>query len=382
MKRSRLAPRNIKGNHRKLSETVLHLRALLMSGNGGLSVDGLDALVRGLAMTTVALLSLMGYEHPATGPGGGRLLEPMVVAVSLVAYNVLVIALEGAPRAIIEGFGQVGIRLLPLAFIAATLVLFLSTLDLGEQAIQHRKQQSVALAMYLSLFGTLTVAASFFPAASWLETTYSIMSLVALVWVGRHALGSQTLDKASKWAVASVVLAYAGWFYYIIMQVLGARWGWGWGGAGVVALNIGEIVALAAPFLFFAAVALPNREWVHPKRWILPAIVTLMFAAGNVADMVFDQGFTGVFTLWSVGFTHFLPWPLYALALAAYIYAVLTCFSRDTKKAAFANPNTGLGLLLLLFAGYNLQLTYQHLLALLAMMLFAGIARPFADDLY
>jgi hypothetical protein len=34
-------------------------------------------------------------------------------------------------------------------------------------------------------------------------------------------------------------------------------------------------------------------------------------------------------------------------------------------------------MLLLLFAGYYLQLTYQHLLAMLSLMLFTGLARPF-----
>jgi signal transduction histidine kinase len=70
-----------------------------MSGNGVLSVDGLDALVRTLAVATVVLLSLLGYEHPTSpsGPGVGRVLEPLVVAGALVVYNVLVIALLGVP---------------------------------------------------------------------------------------------------------------------------------------------------------------------------------------------------------------------------------------------------------------------------------------------
>ena len=70
-----------------------------MSGKGVLSVDGLDALVRGLAVTTVIVLSLLGYERPESpaGAGYGKVLEPLVVAVALVLYNVLVIALLGVP---------------------------------------------------------------------------------------------------------------------------------------------------------------------------------------------------------------------------------------------------------------------------------------------
>jgi hypothetical protein len=287
-------------------------------------------------------------------------------------------ALEGTPRDIIEGIGQVGIKAFPLAFIAAVILFLLATLDLGERAIRIQAQREVSLAMYLSLFGTLTIAAPFFPTTNWLSTTYNIVSFMALAWVGLYSLTRRRLDRPAKLSILIVLLAYIGWFYYILQQALAARWGWE--GVPVLVLNLGEILALATPFAFFAAVALPGGQWKNVRRWVLPVVAALLFAAGNIADMVVDQGFTGVFTLWSVGFTHFLPWPIYALAFAAFIYSILTCFSQDREKAEFANPNTGLGLLLLLFAGYNLQLTYQHLLALIAMLLFAGIARPFPTD--
>jgi hypothetical protein len=284
-------------------------------------------------------------------------------------------ALVGTPRDIIEGVGQVGIKLLPLAFIAATIVFFLAALDLGERAMHTRSQQGVALAMFLSLFGTLTVAAPFFPTAAWLSTSYNFLSLISLGWIGFYAVVNRVIVERAKLAIIIALLAYLGWFYYIIQQELSARWGFG--GAPIFVLNIGEILALATPFAFFVAVALPGVEWRHPRRWILPIIAATLFTAANIVDMAVDQGFAGVFTLWSVGFTHFLPWPIYALALAAFLFSVFTCFARNEGKSMFANPNTGLGLLLLLFAGYNLQLTYQHLLAVVAFMLFAGIARPF-----
>jgi hypothetical protein len=284
-------------------------------------------------------------------------------------------ALEGTPRDIIEGVGQVGIKLLPLAFIAASMLFFLAALDLGGQGMSTRSQQGVALAMFLSLFGTLTVAAPFVPTAVWLSASYNFLSLICLGWIVFFAFANTEIGKPAKFAIIIALSAYLGWFYYIIQQELSARWGFG--GAPIFVLNIGEILALATPFAFFVAVALPGGEWRHPRRWTLPILAAILFTAANIADMAVDQGFAGVFTLWSVGFTHFLPWPIYALALAAFLYSILTCFAKYKEKARFANPNTGLGLLLLLFAGYNLQLTYQHLLAAVAFMLFAGIAQPF-----
>jgi hypothetical protein len=96
-----------------------------------------------------------------------------------------------------------------------------------------------------------------------------------------------------------------------------------------------------------------------------------------------DQGFTGVFTIWSVGFTLHLPWPIYAVSLALFAHALGTCFARPPLDgiSAYANPDTGMGLLLLLYAGLYLQLTYQHLLAVLAVMLLGRLARPFRPEL-
>ena len=70
-------------------------------------------------------------------------------------------------------------------------------------------------------------------------------------------------------------------------------------------------------------------------------------------------------------------WPIYSVSLALFAYSILTSFSSDTAKPAYANPNTGVGLLLLLFAGYSLQIPYQHLLAVLSLSLLAGLFKPF-----
>jgi hypothetical protein len=112
---------------------------------------------------------------------------------------------------------------------------------------------------------------------------------------------------------------------------------------------------------------------------VLPVLLAATFAAANLVDMAVDQGFTGVFTTWSVGLYLFLPWPVYAAALAIFSYAVLTCFSRAAVKSPYADSNTGLGLLLLLYAGYQLQLPFQHLLALLSLLLLTRLSVPFAE---
>jgi hypothetical protein len=147
----------------------------------------------------------------------------------------------------------------------------------------------------------------------------------------------------------------------------------------VLVRDFGELAAVLAPFAFFAALVLPHGQWRDTKRWIVPCLLGVGFTAANIADIVFNQGFTGVFAFWSVGLRLWLPWPLYALSLALYAYCVLTCFAKG-EKAELANLNTGLGLLLLLFAGHELQLSYQHLLAALSLLLLTGIARPYTIE--
>jgi hypothetical protein len=170
-------------------------------------------------------------------------------------------------------------------------------------------------------------------------------------------------------AVIASVLGYFCWYAYVLSG--------GASGGGLYLLNAGEVLLLLVPFLLYAAISVPHGQWKRPVRWIMPVILMLLFAAANVADILVDQGFTGVFTLWSVGYTLFLPWPIYVVALGLFTHAVLTAFARNLPRAVEANRGVGVAMLLFLYAGFNLQLTYQHLLAVLALVLLTGFGSPF-----
>ncbi|MEO8286418.1 MAG: hypothetical protein ABI670_08270 [Chloroflexota bacterium] len=306
--------------------------------------------------------------------------------------------LEGVGRTIIETLGRTGLFLISTSFLLAAALYTLAALNLGEHANRRRQVADLALAIYLTLFGVFTAAhallsaLAIFADEAWLNVTFNILSAVALWWVAlrfllsRHPAAEtasiaskETIGLASKIGVFLVALAYSGWYYSILYSWLSEPGSAaGVGGAGD-ALRLGELAAALAPFPFFVAIAIPGGEWRRPRRWVLPIVALLLFSAGNIADMIADQGYTGVFAIWSVGFTLYLPWPLYAVSLALFLYALQTCFGRKggAEAAAFASPNTGMGLLLLFFAGFYLQLTLQHLLALLALLLLTGIARPF-----
>jgi hypothetical protein len=216
---------------------------------------------------------------------------------------------------------------------------------------------------------------------AWLDITFNVLSLVALFAAALRAILSPGVPVPARAGIAVLALAYGTWFYSVIGGDVAGAGGMAIPGTGG-GLLLGEAAALVAPALFFAATSVPSGRWRSLRSWIAPLVAALIFSAGNIADIAVDQGFTGVFTIWSVGFTLYLPWPIYAVSLALFIHALGTCFTRRLPYtiAAYANPDTGMGLLLLLYAGLYLQLTYQHLLAVLAVMLLGRLARPIRPE--
>jgi hypothetical protein len=287
--------------------------------------------------------------------------------------------LEGTAREIIETLGRAGIFLISPAFILAATLLFISVATFGSG--EPRRTGRVALAIFLAIFAGLAAAQSLLSALSllsaqpWLVITFNLLSGVAMWWVALSFAWSRQGEPAQRVAVLLIALSFSGWLYYVLQQEA-PNAGLGFAGAPVFVRDLGEMAAVAAAATLFWAIAVPHGQWRHWGRWIAPVVLALAFTAGNIADWVADQGFTAVFTTWSLGFYLFLPWPVYAVGIALFAYAVLTCFAKGDDKTPFANSNTGLGLLLLLYAGYQLQLPYQHLLALLSLMLLTGLARP------
>lgn len=283
--------------------------------------------------------------------------------------------LEGTPRAIIETLGRVGLLLVSPAVLLALLLFIGSSLVAGSRFIRARDRLGLLLAIYTGVFGLIAAAHTFFPTLGWLNIAFNLLALLGTWGTALYCLSRRERGLSMRIGVLLVALGYSGWFYFVLQELLDGV-GLPLFGAPLFFLNLGEIAAVAAPFAFFAAVAVPGGQWRHMRRWIIPVLAAALFSGGNIADAVFNQGFSGVFAIWSLGFNLFLPWPLYALALPAFLYSVLTCFFGRGVRSPEANPSVGLGLLLLLYAGYGLQVPYQFVLALLSLWLLAGLTAP------
>jgi hypothetical protein len=282
--------------------------------------------------------------------------------------------LEGTPRQIVEFVGRIGLYLISPTAVLALAVLLLLVARTGAAAVRTRDASRLAVSLFLAVLGLLALAHTFYSTLLWLNVTLNLLTLAALWWVALMCLIERRQSAAMRWGVALVALAYSGWLYYVLQQDLVGR-GVSLLGTSVLFLNLGEIAAVAAPIAFFAAVALPFGQWRHALRWVLPLLLAAIFSAGNVADALLNQGFMGVFTIWSVGLNLFLPWPVYAISGALYVYGVLTCFKARGRRSREANPGTGLALLLLTFAGYALQLPFQFTMSVLSIALLSGLVR-------
>jgi len=286
--------------------------------------------------------------------------------------------LEGTARTVIENLGSAGLFLLAPASLLAAILLFVSVSSAGADALRMGDRTRVALLIYINLFGAVSVSYAFMPRAPWLSIGYTLMALVALGWTALHytAIRGAGFTVLMRVAILLVAGAYSGYLGYLLLQELeGIRQSASL--APIVVRDLGEVCLVTVPFLLFAALSVPYKQWFRPARWILPILLALALSVANIADMIADQGFTGVFAIWGIGLSYFLPWPFYVISLALYVYSVLTCLSHDVPKSPFATKDRAIGLLLLTFASFELQFPYQYVLALLSMMLLSGLIEPF-----
>lgn len=280
--------------------------------------------------------------------------------------------LAGTPRDIIEVTGRIGLQLVSPALLLALALLVLAVASLARRAARTRSPEETALAFILAIDGAVVLMHTFAPTQTWLNLAFNLLMWLTVLWLALRYVFGPERSIALKAGVLLVALAYSGWYIYALLEIAASA-GPGSSDAGVAMLGLGELIVVFVPFAFFAAVA-RDGEWRHGRRWIAPIVLALVFAAGNLADTFTNMGFTGVFTTWSLGINLAWPWPLYAVALTLYVYTVMTLFSKEGGR------DTGAGLILLVLAGYNLQTPYQHVLAVLGLLLLTGVLRPFAAE--
>jgi len=140
--------------------------------------------------------------------------------------------------------------------------------------------------------------------------------------------------------------------------------------ASIASLEIAEALVLLNTFLMF---------WIWSGVRLRPAAVPtrLQLVTAGVLIVLFlgsyygrpDSSTAAILSLWSLGLTLYLPVPVYAIALGLYGAALSRCLAQAWHGDRPPWDAVALGLLPV--AGLTLDLTYQHLVALLALSLLA-----------
>ena len=126
---------------------------------------------------------------------------------------------------------------------------------------------------------------------------------------------------------------------------------------GFTAFNVGEALVVASGLAF--------GWWMRPQRderwiWAVAALPAIAFGGFYLGA----PSISGLLTIWSLGLTMFLPWPLYALSLWAVTAAMLTGLKRG-------HP-IGLAIPMLVAGGFASRLSTQLFLSLIALYLMVG----------
>lgn len=124
------------------------------------------------------------------------------------------------------------------------------------------------------------------------------------------------------------------------------------------------IFAMGELFVVAGAIALwcAYGRAASRGQWLLAALP----AAGFVVLRVTNPAMTGILSIWSIGLTLFLPWPLYAVGLWLAGVAAISALRRDHPA--------GWAILLLAAGGYAPQLSTHAFLGLIALWLLSGQA--------
>lgn len=265
------------------------------------------------------------------------------------------------------------VRLGSFAFDVSTVVVFLAVGLLAYALLRRPATPHLLLATVppLLFFATLSLILDLTEEGPSVKLAYGVLSAAIMILIALHAWQERQREPARSLAVGLVVLAYLAAQYQLLAYQGYRALDIGAQPPGTTrALELAELLVLANAFLLFWAWS-GVRAGLRWRPW-WPQVVV-----GGLLIVVFLGAYRGeesstaaILSLWTLGLTLYLPLPLYALALGLYGATVLACLGNARREPRRLWDAVALGLLPV--AGLTLELTYQHLVALVALLLLAG----------
>ncbi len=327
----------------------------------------------------------------------------------------------------VNGLGGVGLKLLEPVHIWTLVVLALAAawpwLSSPHPPVLKEgsaEQQTIALSRplgwpswltpFIVLLVLLSLALTVIPYSASLVIALNLVSAGTVVGTALAFACSRSTTPRLRRALGLLGLSFAGYYVYVLLTIVGGLQTTGQsleqntlGNIAIWAHFLGEGVAMLWIFALFWAVG-PFRLHVTANRTLMGRTFTVTWVVGPLGPAaggatvfswprlaialvpglliaiapLFETWMQGVLARMSVGFTLFLPTPVYALATVAYVYTLLTCWDRQAPDQ-LSLPwlrELGAGLILLPVAGFDLLSNYQMTVATVTVLLLTGLIRP------
>jgi hypothetical protein len=190
-----------------------------------------------------------------------------------------------------------------------------------------------------------------FPAVGLPGLAFQILLLLAVLVIGWrvfYATQSWTYKLSTALPVIALVCGRLYHLTPLLYEILGMP-----GPAPFTAsiFNAGEFFVIASVFVIWWAFGRKVILW----KWIIALIPVMAFVGLRFAN----PSMAGILSIWSVGLTLYLPWPLYAISLWLAVVTILGNIKQYKHVAA--------ALLLLAAGGYAPQLSTQVFFGMVAL---------------
>ncbi len=289
-------------------------------------------------------------------------LASALVVVALVEFLLLRLLIRLGPmlpaRAEVAGLAQ-GAVFAGTAALNLAVILAIAGLFLVAALTPHR-----LLAGWVALTALAALALKLAPGADVLFIVYSGLALAAMVMVlvvaaarsvtGPDLTGLKDLSGLS-FLLAGCFLAATVLGAYPVVAASAARLDWALPVAPFAPFA-GEALAVVVALLTWAA---------YRPRWSRSAVVVAtVLTALFLALALVRPWLVSTLAMWTVTFSLFLPFPVYALALGLFVYGVAALAQGDLDQRRQAY-----GLVLIALAGLKWDYSYLSLLSILGFML-------------
>ena len=226
-----------------------------------------------------------------------------------------------------------------------------------------------AVAPALAAFVGVSVLFAFVQEGPAAKLVYGLMSAAIMLALAGEAYASRRSAPLRCAVVVVAVLAYLGAQYHVLAaqayQVMGLTSD---PPGSMPALEVAEALVLVNAFLIFwgwSGVRLRSEARPTLLQIGVAGLLVILFLGSYYGRP--DSSTAAILSLWSLGLTLYLPVPLYALALGLYGATLARCLVQARRGEKPPYDAVALGLLPV--AGLTLELTYQHLLAILVLSL-------------